>query len=126
MSAESLPQTDPPVTTLFTCDECQKASPGPAGAGAVNAPAHHRNGGGLDLSAACAEAPAGKHVVSCLKNTVCEGGCHASFESDAATRCDLKKNVPVLAVLAVAVFGEKKKLRSFLRGLNDQDTQPVQ
>ena len=62
MCAESLPQTDPPGTTLFTHDECWKASPGSAGVGAVNAPAHHRNGGGLDLSAACAEAPAGKHV----------------------------------------------------------------
>ena len=62
MCAESLPQTDPPGTTLFACDECWKASPGSAGAGAVDAPACHRNGGGLDLSAACAEAPAGKHA----------------------------------------------------------------
>ena len=63
MCAESLPQTDPPGTTLFTYDECWKASLGSAGVGAMNAPAYHRNGGGLDLSAACAEAPAGKHVM---------------------------------------------------------------
>ena len=62
MRAESLPQTDPPGKTLFACDECWKASLGSAGAGAVDASACHRNGGGLDLSAACAEAPAGKHA----------------------------------------------------------------
>ena len=81
MCAESLPQTDPPGTTLFTCDEYWKASLGPAGVGAIDAPAYHRNGGGLDLSAVCAEAPAGNHVKKIKEKKRCNSGCTGAITS---------------------------------------------